>query len=401
MRKINIIWSLLLLSLCGCSDNNIDVQKDDEVVISGGRHGSTQLSIPVSNLHGDNSTRAIYDFFSDNLTYLRLYEVGDKYFVANQHFAPESYCGPGDPGLDWDVAFGNDLNLFSYRPVENDFWCTNLGHNFFYKSYNIWDSPKYPTGYINDDDTLMTVIMDKKCRDLIYQPHKWAYTSNSHTSYNPSLPPDDTCFVLGLSDQDGTKEDCFSRQLPWVRYPVYLTKGTHVWKYLTSYYWLILLFDSTEVASIDTVRIHAEEPMYDHVYWKYNATVSYLAKDWGMVDGGPFALGCDTIYPIEKGWKHADIFISFFPGEGGEGRYHNFGFEVGWTDKFGVHHDSKDPKNQDNVRPQVKIANAGNVYKDAMTLTLEHGLQNMYEDEVVEIDNWNTKVDSTVIIKKD
>lgn len=401
MYKRGIIWSLLLLSLCGCSDNNTDVQTPNEIGANGGKHNSIQQSIPASNLHGKGSTRAFYNFFSDNLNYLRLYELGDKSFVANQHFTPECYCDPGDAGYDWNVAYGSDFNLFKYRLPQNDFWCTNLGYNYFYKSYNIWDSPEYPSGYINDDDTLMTVIMDQNSPDLIYQGHKWAYTSNSHTGYNPSLPAYDTCFVLGLSNQNGTMEDCFSRQLPWVRYPVRLTEGTHVWKYLTSYYWLILLYDSTEVATIDTVRIHADEPMYDHVYWKYNATVSYLAKDWGMVDGGPFALGCDTIYAIEKGWKHADIFISFFPGESGEGHYHNFGFEVGWTDKFGVHHNSTEKINQDNVRPQVKVANAGNVYKDAMTLTLAHGLQNMYEDEVVEIDNWNTKVDSTVVLHKD
>lgn len=379
-RKLYIILFIVTVNL-SCNPNEEDryIPTGSLERISEHKFDTASYRYVVSN--EKTTTRAFYSFNSENLTFLRLYQTGDYMFQFNPDFTPDLY-----------MAY-SILMKMSYRVAQNDFYGTFIS-NEHYKYGVGWGADRPKT------DTMMMVLWDQNFTSLYHQQFRWNLTNNA-LNVDPTKPNNDTCIVVPLIGQLGTKEDAFSRQLPWCRYPLSRMQGTHVWNNLTAHYWLILLFDSTEVASIDTVRIHADEPMYDHVYWKYTGKLSYLNNQWGMVNGGPYAIGCDTIYPIEKGWKHADIFISFFPGEPSYGTFHNFGFEIGWTDKSGIHHNSTEKINQDNVRPQAKYAAAGNVYKDAMTLTLAHGLQNMYEDEVVEIDKWNTAVDSTIIVKKD
>lgn len=393
MKKIAIYISIVLLCIaCSTEDAKIDNYTHESKPSANLTEKTVNADLIA--LRGNN-TRALYDYNSSSLTYKRFYEQGDQYFVANPYLTPECYVG------DAYMSYGADLNLYDYRPATNDFM--NANSMFYpYIYYDIWDAD----GDGNDDneydllcDSLMFVIIDKNCTDMYWQMHRWNNAYFPYHASNAAAGPNDTCFYLGLESQKGTMKDCFCRQIAWIRYPHKLLDGTHIWGNTNAYYWLVLLFDSTEVASIDTIRMHADDNLTSKLYFKYTGHPStHPALN---NNEGPFAIGCDTIYPIEKGWKHADVYLSFFAGDGGSYTFTNFGFEVGWTDKFGVHHNSTEKINQDNIRPQKKYAAAGNVYKDAMTLTLAHGLQNMYEDEVVEVDKWETQIDSTVIIKKD
>ena len=57
-------------------------------------------------------------------------------------------------------------------------------------------------------------------------------------------------------------------------------------------------------------------------------------------------------------------------------------------------------KGSSNVRPQVKVAAAGNLYKNGFMISKAHGLQNVYVDEKVEVDNWSKAYDQSVIAPK-
>lgn len=348
-------------------------------------------SIDANAISYGGDTRSFYRFNSENLNVTRWYEQGDYMIEFNQYF-----------GLYWYnyyVVRTKRLNRLYYIPSDNNFSTVNASQMALagipFQTTVAWNKVNGSTVIkiggvsqkVEDADTTMFFIVDKYNKGFLFAPEEYE--------------PTDTTLIQDLTNQDGTKKDCFSRQVPWVRYPKGLWTGTHVWKDLTAYYWLIMLYDSTDVASIDTIHMHAKEPLASRVYLKYNGTISDSTK-WD----GPYAIGVDTMYAIPGNAyqdynKRADIFISFFPGLKSNNVFHNFGFDVAWTGTDGVKHYTYEPMNQEDVRPQAKVASPGNVYRDAMGLSLDHGLQNLYEDEVVEIDKWKTQVDSTVIIRKD
>ncbi len=400
MKKI-VIYLMFAVGLSlffSCTDKGsyqyVEVEDDDSLLVD---NTEETMFIPVSSIKYGDNTRALYRFQSENLNVTRWYQLTDYVLAVNPNWIEYYYNY-------YRTKSNNRINRLYYRFTDNGFSTVSASKmaefDVTFKTSMYWQiyigKKAYKVGgvqqKIQDEDTIMLAIFDKNNPDVYYSP-EW---------YDPS----DTTIVQGLTAQAGTKADCFSRQVPWVRYPKVLFGGTHVWRDLTAYYWLQILYDSTKVASIDTVHMHAEEGLASKLYFKYDATVSMDCTIWD----GPYAIGVDTMFALkghEYGQgvgecnKRADVFISFFPGLKTNNIFHNFGFDVSWTGTDGTKHSMKDPMNQENVRPQAKVASPGNVYRDAMTLTLEHGLQNMWEDEVIEIDKWNTKVDSTIIIKKD
>jgi hypothetical protein len=267
------------------------------------------------------------------------------------------------PKIFWDMfpASSRHYNWLYYQPSTNKF----KGTAAWYTSFT---PPKTLGPRMVDTDSLQICIIDKNYAD-------WDYDVAQ-----------DTSMILGLTKQKGTQLDAFAHQLIYLYLPRSLYSGTHLWtQTIMAYYWLIFTFPDRDVASIDTIRVHADEPMPSKVAWKYKG---YLAKNYTEYNA-PYAVGTNSFSSTG-----ADAFIAFYTGNG-TATFNNFGFDISYTLTDGTKH-----KGSSNVRPQVKTAAAGNLYKNAFAISKAHGVQNTYVDEIVEVDKWDNAYNGTVIAPK-
>lgn len=342
MRTIrNILILLSVIIMYACSNDNVDATVE---TVDGKIHlNKGSVSAPIQ---GNANTRALYSFQSDNLSFTRTYVNGsDVMFVVNHYLTPYVY-----------KTYGKDTGKLFYRSSTNTFYGTY--------STDLYIEPEIWPGVMADTDSLMEVIMDGSTTALTWEQ------------------PKDTSFLVDLTNQSGRMEDAFARQLPYTRIPVKRLEGTQIWTFLTSYYWVI--FNTTnDIQSIDRVEMVADEPLASKLYWKYTAKPSYLTEY-----NNPYANGVVWNTP-----RQAYCFLSFYPGE--DGIINNLGFKVTYTLKDGTV-----KTETEHVRPQQKDAKPYNVYKNLFTLSKEHGLQNMYVDEVLEVDNWSKTTDIKADVSK-
>lgn len=350
-RKIFIL--LCVATFVSCDNNDTKVLTETEHVAQDGFEPA--FTIPVWGMRGQTDTRALYIFNSDNLTVARSYETGDKMFVFNHFLQDAAY-------VYYTYA---RLGMMNYLVASNNFK-TDL-----VTFATSWDATthKFGAGRIADADSMMFALFDSNCTDLRCYPSK------------------DTSIVLGLNNQKGTQVDCFSRQLPFCRVPKVKASGTHMWINTTAFYWLIFKFPDKDVQKITNIKIHADEPLVSRAAWKYRGYLSKTATEYNS----PNATGTNSWNSDNSG---ADAFISFWVGDG-TATFNNFGFDITYILTDGSQHTGSV-----DVRPQVKVAAAGNLYKNAFMISGAHGVQNMYIDEIVEVDKWDNAYNGTGIAPK-
>lgn len=315
---------------------------------------SETVSIPVDRvLNGTGDTRTLWSFNSKNLTLTRIYESGDILYLLNPYLPAVFYTY---------AAMGSvKYNYLSYNPSTNAFGGVAVFQKKFTPPTTVYD-PLVPS------DSVTLVLFDKNYADWSYKVEK------------------DSSLILGLKNQKGTQNDAFAHQATYLYLPYRLYAGTHLWtQTIMAYYWLIFTFPDQDVKSIDNIKIHADEPMPSSVAWKYKGYLSERYTEYN----GPNAIGTNSFSS-----SGADAFIAFYVGNG-TATFNNFGFDITYTLTDNTQHTGSV-----NVRPQVKTASAGNVYKNAFMISKAHGVQNTYVDEIVEIDKWNNTYNGTVIAPK-
>lgn len=346
IRYLLLFIGSAILSACSSEPTN---------VVTGENASSERFAnavtgtVDASTSIGDPTTRALYTFNSENLSYVRNYEDGDMIYVPNKYYTNYVYRA-----YTFLQACGKLYYVLNGNTFTGTFW------NDTYIEPEIWP------GQIQPSDTIMEVIWDKNFTALSWQQEK------------------DTCFVYSLENQNGSMQDCFSRQMPYTRTRRDHMFGTQVWTYLNAYYWVIFKC-SSDIKNIKKVAIHADEPMASEVYYGYNGKLNSRT-----VYNGPYASG--VVW--NSNHTQADCFISFYTG-GTATTFNNFGFDVTYELTDGtIITDSED------VRPQVKEASPSNVYRNMFSLSKEHGLQNMYIDEKIEVNNWEKVADVNADVQK-
>lgn len=338
IRNILILLSAIISYACS-SDNNVESTAHG---VEGVQLKSGTVAAPIQ---GNANTRALYSFQSDNLSFTRTYEGSDVIFICNHYLTPYVY-----------KTYGVDTGKMFYQAAGNTF-------KGMY-DISIYVDPEQWYGNMAATDTIMEVIIDGTTTSI-----KWDQ-------------PSDSSFILDLTNQSGRMEDAFGRQLPYCRIPTSKATGTQIWTFLTSYYWVIFN-TSVDIYSIDRVEMVADEPLASKLYWKYTGKPSYLTEY-----NNPYTNGV-----IWNTLRQAACFIAFYPSE--DGIINNLGFKVTYTLKDGTVRTETEY-----IRPQQKEAKPYNVYKNLFTLSKEHGLQNMYVDEVLEVDNWSKTTDIKADVQK-
>jgi len=349
--RIFLVTVVCSLFFASCSGDR-EASSRDDVVEYENKQVREDVTIPIGNIISEApNTRSLWSFNSDNLSITRQYEQGDILYIFNPYLT--------DLYFQYNASYHD--NELTYRPATNNF----KGSAIWNKS---WSPPNTWGPKMTDADSLMLLIIDKNCSS-------WKFSSAR-----------DTSMTLDLTRQLGTQKDCFSRQLVYLCLPRSLYSGTHLWtNMIIAYYWLEFKFPDKDVASIDTIRVHADEPMPSNVAWKWRG---YLSKNYTEYKG-PYAIGTNSFSSTG-----ADAFIAFYTGNGTT-TFNNFGFDISYTLTNGTKR-----KGSSNVRPQVKTAAAGNLYKNAFMISGAKGVQNMYVDEIVEVDKWTNVYNGTVIAPK-
>jgi len=353
----NIILLLIVGFMFSCSDSSETNPIDNPYSIE--LEGADLSSFPADNISViGQHTRSLWSFNSENLSVNRVYEDGDVLYVLNPYLPKLLWTTFPYPAYNYNRTYYNtSKNAFSVA--------TQKGGVFFQKTYV---PPSKLSDQMANNDSLMIAILDKNYNG-------WDYDAAQ-----------DTSMILPLTNQIGTQNDAFAHQMIYLTIPRSMYAGTHLWtQVLMAYYWLEFTFPNQDVASIDTIRVHADEPMPSKVAWKYRG---YLSKNYTEYKG-PYAIGTNSFSS-----KKADAFIAFYVGEGTT-TFNNFGFDISYTLTDGTKH-----KGSSNVRPQVKTASPGNLYRNAFLISKAHGVQNTYVDEKVEVDNWSKAYDQSVIAPK-